>query len=99
MLTKVAKAKDAYTASAVSVAPARDLSIEAYREFIKAKASVSQDYGFAVDRSEVNPLCKPHQVDSVVWMVRGGRRALFSSFGLGKTFCQIEACRLTLKHA
>jgi hypothetical protein len=99
MLTKVAKPKDAYTGSAVSPALARDLSIEAYREFIKSKASVSQDYGFAVDRSEINPLCKPHQVDSVVWMVRGGRRALFSSFGLGKTFCQIEACRLTLKRA
>jgi len=32
----------------------------------------------------------------VVWAVRGGRRAIFASFGLGKTLMQLEAVRLIL---
>jgi hypothetical protein len=31
-------------------------------------------------------------------MIRGGRRALFSSFGLGKTITQLEVMRVILNH-
>jgi SNF2 family DNA or RNA helicase len=41
---------------------------------------------------------KPHQRDAVRWAVAGGRRALFESFGLGKTLQELEYCRLILKH-
>lgn len=88
-----------YTASALSPTIASDLSIEAYRAFIGAKVSVSADYGFAIHPSEINPVCKPHQVDSICWAVRGGRRAIFAAFGLGKSIMQLEALRLILKHA
>lgn len=99
MLTKVAKSKKSYTQSAVSTGPALDLSLDAYREFLKAKVATSQDFGFRIDRSEVNPLCKPHQVDSILWAISGGRRAIFAAFGLGKSIIQLETLRLVLKRA
>jgi 16S rRNA G966 N2-methylase RsmD len=67
-----------------------------YAEFLAAKATVASCDGFEVDPAEVNPILKPHQRDAVVWAVRGGRRALFESFGLGKTMQQLEIERLIL---
>lgn len=32
----------------------------------------------------------PHQRDIVHWAISGGRRAIFASFGLGKTMMQLE---------
>jgi DNA modification methylase len=77
---------------------ARDLSIEAYREFLRAKCELPQDYGVPVEPGDVHPWLKPHQRAGVVWGVRGGRRALFEAFGLGKTVQQLEIERLILKH-
>ncbi|OPY78268.1 MAG: DNA methylase [Syntrophorhabdus sp. PtaU1.Bin153] len=70
-----------------------------YQEFLRNKVVPTEQFGFDIDRSEVNPLLKPHQVDSVVWAVKGGRRALFQSFGLGKTFEQLEIVRITRNKA
>ena len=36
---------------------------------------------------------KPHQIDAVKWAIEGGRRALFESFGLGKTIQQLLICK------
>ena len=54
--------------------------------------------GFDVDPGQINPNLKPHQRDSVIWALRGGRRALFQSFGLGKTVQEIEFCHQAVKH-
>lgn len=67
-----------------------------YAEFLAAKATLAAATGLDVDPAEVHPALKPHQRDAVVWAVRGGRRAIFASFGLGKTLIQLEAVRLTL---
>jgi hypothetical protein len=67
-----------------------------YTEFLAAKAQLAAPTGVPVDAGEVHPLLKPHQRDAVAWAVRGGRRAIFASFGLGKTFIQLETVRLTL---
>lgn len=67
-----------------------------YQEFLQAKAQLAAPTGVHVDPADVHPLLKPHQRDAVVWAVGGGRRAIFASFGLGKTFIQLEAVRLTL---
>ena len=56
-----------------------------YREFLESKIDIARDTGFEVDPAEVNPALLPHQRDAVVWALKGGRRALFESFGLGKT--------------
>jgi len=67
-----------------------------YAEFLDAKAQLSTATGLEVHPGEVHPALKPHQRDAVVWAVRGGRRAIFASFGLGKTLIQLEIVRLVL---
>ena len=45
----------------------------------------------------MNPNLKPHQKDGVKWALKGGRRALFEGFGLGKTVQALEFCRIVTK--
>lgn len=65
-----------------------------YIEFLKSKVSIAAETGFSVDDSEINSILMPHQRDAVKWAIKGGRRALFESFGLGKTIQQLEICRI-----
>jgi hypothetical protein len=67
-----------------------------YEDFLREKVAFDRSFGFEVDDSAINPLLKPHQRDIVRWCVRGGRRAIFAKFGLGKTVMQIETLRLIL---
>ena len=67
---------------------------DSYLDFLSAKIDIARESGFAVSPEAVNPALKPHQRDAVIWAIRGGRRALFESFGLGKTVQQLEWCRL-----
>lgn len=69
-----------------------------YNEFIRSKIDLSKDTGFIVDPSEINSALKPHQRDAVLWALKGGRRALFESFGLGKTIQELEFCHQVVKH-
>ena len=68
--------------------------MKTYREFLESKMVIAPESGFDVDPAQVNPALKPHQRDAVVWAVKGGKRALFESFGLGKTVQELEFCRL-----
>lgn len=68
-----------------------------YLEFLKSKIEIAKDSGFQISRSELNPALKPHQSDAVRWALQGGRRALFESFGLGKTVQEIEFCHQAVK--
>ena len=61
-----------------------------YREFLESKIELATDSGFEVDKSRINKALKPHQCDAVAWALKGGRRALFESFGLGKTAQELE---------
>lgn len=72
--------------------------METYLEFLKSKIVLAKESGFDVDQGEINPNLKPHQRDSVIWALRGGHRALFQSFGLGKTVQEIEFCHQAVKH-
>lgn len=69
-----------------------------YLDFLKTKVEVAPISGFSIDPSELSEALKPHQRDAVTWALNGGRRALFESFGLGKTLQELEYCRLVLKH-
>ena len=71
---------------------------EAYLDFLCSKIEVAAETGFEVSVDDLHPILKPHQRDSVLWAVRGGRRALFASFGLGKTVMELEWCRLIIEH-
>lgn len=70
----------------------------AYDAFLRAKVCVAGLDGIEIDPAEVHPILKPHQRDAVLWALRGGRRALFESFGLGKSIQALEINRLLLKH-
>ena len=69
-----------------------------YEEFLQTKVELAEDSGFTVDPAKINPILKPHQRDAVVWALKGGRRALFESFGLGKTVQEIEFCHQVVQH-
>ncbi|WP_274362719.1 DNA methyltransferase [Paenibacillus thermotolerans] len=65
-----------------------------YIDFLKSKIEIAKETGFEVSPDDLNPRLKPHQRDAVRWAVKGGRRALFESFGLGKSVQQLEFCRI-----
>lgn len=69
-----------------------------YTDFLKSKVVVAPKSGFAIDRGQLNPELKGHQKDAVQWAIAGGRRALFESFGLGKTAQEIEFCHQVVMH-
>lgn len=70
----------------------------AYQEFILNKARLTPESGFDVDPAAINPMLFPHQRDIVQWACKGGNRAIFAAFGLGKSFMQFETLRLCLAH-
>jgi DNA modification methylase len=70
-----------------------------YKEFLESKIELATESGFVVDPEKVNKVLKPHQMDAVVWALKGGRRALFESFGLGKTVQEIEFCHLAAEYS
>lgn len=66
----------------------------AYLDFLRNKIRLAGFAGFEVEESNINPMLKPRQRAIVRWAVRGGRRAIFAAFGLGKSMMQIETARL-----
>lgn len=70
---------------------------EAYKAFLENKIVVAENYGVDIDKSTINPIALPHQKDIIHWAIAGGRRAIFASFGLGKTLMQLEIARLIIK--
>jgi len=70
-----------------------------YEDFIKRKVIISKDEGLSIDLSEINPILKDHQKLIVQWLIRGGRRACFAAFGLGKSVIQLETVRIVREHA
>lgn len=64
--------------------------MENYNEFLKSKVVIAENFGIDTENLCLNEKLKPHQRDIVEWCLKGGRRAIFASFGLGKTFMQLE---------
>ena len=73
--------------------------MDRYVEFLRGKIKLAEFAGFEIADSEVNPILKDHQREIVKWAVKGGCRAIFAAFGLGKSVMQIESLRLIQKHA
>lgn len=67
-----------------------------YEDFIREKVAFDKTFGFTVDDADLSPALLPHQRDIVKWAIRGGRRAIFAKFGLGKSIMQLEILRLIL---
>jgi hypothetical protein len=70
------------------------LSSGEYQRFLESKIKLASPCGFEVAPNEVNPMLKEFVRASIPWLAQGGRRALFSSFGLHKTSAQLELARL-----
>lgn len=68
-----------------------------YYDFLKTKVELAKDSGFEVEPEKINKALKPHQKDAVMWALKGGKRALFESFGLGKTIQEIEFCHQVIE--
>jgi DNA modification methylase len=69
-----------------------------YEKFLKSKVYVAKPTGFEINEKELSPALKPHQKKAIQWALHGGRRALFESFGLGKTIQELEFCRQIVQH-
>jgi DNA modification methylase len=65
-----------------------------YEDFLRKKMAIAPVTGFDIAGNDLTPTLLPHIKDSVKWMIHGGCRALFSSFGLQKTATQLEVMRI-----
>lgn len=70
------------------------LSGAAYQEFLRSKVILAPERG--MEPGEMNPALKPHARDIAKWMIRGGNRACFASYGLHKTSIQLQVCESLL---
>lgn len=64
-----------------------------YNTFLRAKIKMASFKGFDVQPQAMHECLFPHQRDIVKWAVLGGNRAIFASFGLGKSVMQCEWLR------
>jgi hypothetical protein len=65
---------------------------EAYLQFLRDKMPRAERAGFEPPSEPVEGLF-PHQVDICRWACRGGRRAVFANFGLGKTRMHLQIAK------
>ena len=68
-----------------------------YSEFLENKIVVAEEYGFKIKKESLPKILKGHQKDIIKWCLQGGRRAVFASFGLGKTVMQLEIARQVIE--
>lgn len=68
-----------------------------YENFITDKIIVAESFGFRVQRKSLSEILMDHQKDISLWCLKGGRRACFASFGLGKTIMQLEIARQVIR--
>jgi DNA modification methylase len=64
-----------------------------YESFLREKIKLAAFTGFDVPLEEINPALKPHTRDIARWVLKGGNRAVFASFGLHKTATHLEVLR------
>lgn len=69
-----------------------------YEQFLNSKIKLAEKAGFTFDESQIPGIFKPHQRDITKWAIDGGRRAIFASFGLGKTFIQLAIGSIVHQH-
>lgn len=69
-----------------------------YIDFLKDKMAISSQTGFDIADSELTPNLYPHVKDTIKWAIKGGCRAIFSSFGMQKTVTQLEILRIIVAH-
>jgi DNA methylase/Helicase conserved C-terminal domain len=71
--------------------------MENYNTFLEAKIEIAESFGVDIYPNQLSEILKPHQSAIVPWCIAGGRRAIFASFGLGKTLMQLELAKLVMQ--
>ena len=74
---------------------AADQAHDRYLRFLQSKAVTAKERGFT-GVVDFKADLKPHARDLAAWMIRGGNRACFASFGLHKTSIQLQVCESLL---
>lgn len=70
--------------------------MQQYKEFLESKIVIAEEYGTEIEPNSLTHCLLHHQKDIVTWCLKGGRRAIFASFGLGKTVMQLEIAKQTI---
>jgi len=70
--------------------------IDQYIEFLRRKIPQAESTGFE-PMSPADPSLFPHQRDICEWACRGGRRAVFANFGLGKTRMHLQIAKWVIE--
>jgi len=73
------------------------VSAQSYQEFLQGKMVRAPMSGFEISDNELQSVLKGHQTQICKWALRGGRRAIFAAFGLGKSFMQLSIMNAILK--
>lgn len=68
-----------------------------YKTFLENKTVSAQSFGFDFDKDTSFNDLLPHQKDICHWALQGGRRAVFASFGMGKTVMQLQIATAVIK--
>ncbi|MCJ7802734.1 MAG: DNA methylase N-4 [Candidatus Marinimicrobia bacterium] len=68
-----------------------------YKKFLEKKIITAPKSGIEIKRLDISDKLFEFQKDIVLWAIHGGSRAIFASFGLGKTLIQLEIMRLLNK--
>lgn len=68
-----------------------------YKEFLENKIVIAQQFGSEIKKGKLSKILLPHQKVIVPWCISGGRRAIFASFGLGKTLMQLEIAKQVIE--
>lgn len=71
---------------------------DAYLQFLKNKIAKAPCDGFEPE-SPPHPSLFGHQRDVALWAARGGRRAVFANFGLGKTRINLQLAKWVTEHS
>lgn len=61
-----------------------------YQEILEGKVVTAFPRGIEPNIAQFCPALKPHQSALSAWGIRGGNRAIFADFGLGKTLIQLQ---------
>ncbi|MGH9501693.1 MAG: DNA methyltransferase [Terriglobales bacterium] len=70
--------------------------VSEYETFLRSKVVLAQERGAEISRASLNPKLFEHQKDIALWAIRGGNRAIFAAFGLGKTLIQVQILKSIL---
>lgn len=68
-----------------------------YQEFLESKILKVPDTGLRIKEDDIHLSSMPHQRDVISWAITGGNRAVFASFGMGKTHIQLNICEIITK--